>query len=344
MLPVVLSVVACLTAPNIAAADPAPGSGSSFGPAPAPPPPPTPRNGAAVDHIDVINSRQWNVYVYSPSMNKVILLQVIRPADTSRPRPTYYVLNGGGGGEDPANWYRQSDIVSFFADKNVNVVTPVGGRLTYYTDWERPDPAMGGVNKWTTFFTKELPPVLDQALGANGVNAIAGLSTSGSAVLSLAEWAPGLYRAVGAFSGCAHTSVSPGRDYVNAVVTVGGGNTVNMWGPPGDPDWVANDAYVNADKLRGTALYLASGNGLMGPHDNLGDPSVAGDPLSWVGQVTVGGVIEAATDQCTQELAARLQQLGIPATVADGPGTHSWGYWQDDLHKSWPLIAQAIGA
>ena len=26
-------------------------------------------------------------------------------------------------------------FIEFFADKNVNVATPVGGRLSYYTDW-----------------------------------------------------------------------------------------------------------------------------------------------------------------------------------------------------------------
>jgi diacylglycerol O-acyltransferase/trehalose O-mycolyltransferase len=24
-------------------------------------------------------------------------------------------------------------------------------------------------------------------------------------------------------------------------------------------------------------------------------------------------------------------------------GTHSWGYWEDDLHNSWPMLARSMG-
>ena len=306
-------------------------------------PPPIAADGSVLDHIVVLNNREWNMYVYSTAMKKVIQLKVIRPADTTIPRPTFYLLNGAGGGEDEANWQANSDVVSFFADKNVNVVTPVGGRTSYYTDWQKADPVLG-VNEWTTFLTEELPPIVDSALGTTGVNAIAGLSTSGSAVLSLAEAAPWMYRAVASYSGCAETSTLPGRDYVNLVVNVGGGGNVdNMWGPPGDPDWAANDAYLHADRLRGVALYISNRTGLPGPHDTLTGPGIDGNPLTLFGQAVIGGVIEAGTNQCTHRLVDKLETLDIPATVVSGPGTHSWGYWQDDLHNSWSMLAHAIG-
>ena len=42
---------------------------------------------------------------------------------------------------------------------------------------------------------------------------------------------------------------------------------------------------------------------------------------------------------------ARLRRLGIPARVdLYGPGTHTWPYWQRELHRSWPLLMGAIGA
>ncbi|MDG3016443.1 esterase family protein [Corynebacteriales bacterium D3-21] len=301
-------------------------------------------DGSHLDHIDKLDARQWNVYVYSAAMRRTIEFKVIRPANTSAARPSLYLLNGAGGGEDSANWHSQSDVLSFFADKNVNVITPIGGRFTYYTDWLRPDPVLG-VNKWTTFLTRELPPIMNATLGADGRNAIAGLSTSGSAVLALAEQAPGLYQGVGAYSGCAATSTPPGQQYVDLVVGVGGGDTANMWGPQSGPDWAANDAYLHADRLRGLALYISSRTGLPGPHDNLGGPGLEGSPVALADQMAVGGAIEAAVDQCTRQLAAKLSALHIPATVSvDTPGTHSWGYWQDDLHRSWPLLAASIGA
>lgn len=215
------------------------------------PAPTSPSGGSALDHVEEINARQLTMYVYSAAMDKVIPLEVIRPADTSAPRPTLYLLNGAGGGEDTATWQTRTDVVDFFGDKNVNVVNPIGGAYSYYTDWEKPDPVLG-LNKWTTFLTQELPPIVDATLGTTGTNAVAGLSMAGTSVLSLAEAAPSVYRAVGAFSGCAETSTQPGQDYVRFVVGFRGGNVDNMWGPPGGPGWVANDPVVNAERLRGS--------------------------------------------------------------------------------------------
>ncbi|WP_277832660.1 alpha/beta hydrolase [Speluncibacter jeojiensis] len=290
--------------------------------------------------------------VYSAAMGRPVELQVLRAADPAVPAPVLYLLNGADGGVvgDASTWQNSTDITSFFAGRQVNVVTVVGGAYSYYTDWLRPDPVLG-VNEWSTFLTRELPPVMNSALGASGRNAIAGLSMSATSVLSLAEHShtlgPGagpLYQAVGAYSGCAQTSTAPGVDYVRMVVRGrGGGDVQNMWGPIGGPDWIAHDPARNAENLRGTALYVASGSGLPGPHDTLADPDVHGSPGALANQVG-GGVLEAAVDQCNHALAQELRDIHIPATFDFTPtGTHSWGYWQDDLHKSWPMIAAATG-
>ncbi|KXX56517.1 alpha/beta hydrolase [Rhodococcus sp. LB1] len=284
------------------------------------------------------------VHVYSPSMDRVVPVAVQTPADTSVPRPTLYLLNGAGGGEDEATWQHQADVESFFADKNVNVVTPLAGAFSYYTDWQRDDPELGR-NKWTTFLTQELPPIIDAEFGTSGVNAIAGISMAGTSVLSLAIAAPSLYRGIGAYSGCAETSTDAGQFYVRTVVeSRGGADSENMWGPLGGPGWVANDPLVNAEKLRGTAMFISSSTGLPGEHDTLTARSVDGDPSVLANQVIVGGIIEAAVDSCTHRLASRFDELGIDATFDFRPsGTHSWGYWEDDLHESWPMLATAMG-
>ncbi len=196
-------------------------------------------------------------------------------------------------------------------------------------------------NKWQTFLTRELPPVIDAQFGTNGVNSIAAISMTATSVLNLAISAPGLYRSVGAYSGCAETSTQPGQDYVRLVVGArGGADPTNMWGPFDGPGWRENDPVVNAEKLRGTALYVSTGSGLPGPHDNLQAPDVNGNPGALLNQIVVGGIIESAVNGCTHGLADRLNSLGIPATFDFKPtGTHSWGYWQDDLHNSWPMLA-----
>ncbi|MFI6431478.1 alpha/beta hydrolase [Rhodococcus oryzae] len=298
------------------------------------------QSGSKIERVEG-SGRQVTAYVYSASMGKTIPVKVQRPMDSSAPRPTLYLLNGAGGGEDSATWQRRTDVATFFADKNVNVVTPVGGAFSYYTDWQKDDPKLGR-NKWTTFLTKELPPLIDSEFKANGVNSMAAISMTGTSVLNMAIAAPGLYKSVASYSGCAETSTDMGRAYIKMVVESRGGAKVeNMWGAKNDAAWVANDPVVNAEKLRGTQLYISSGNGLPGAHDNLEE---TGGISGLANQALLGGVIEGATLVCTNNLSKRLGELGIPAVVDFRPnGTHSWGYWEDDLHKSWPMLAASIG-
>nr|WP_068276051.1 alpha/beta hydrolase family protein [Aldersonia kunmingensis] len=304
----------------------------------------TSEDGSKIVSIEQRAPQRLRITVHSTAMDRDIMLSVLRPADTKKPAPTLYLLNGGGGGEDGATWGIQTDYINFFADKHVNVVTPLAGKWSYYTDWVNTDPKLGN-NKWQTFLTQEVPPLIDAALDTTKVNAIAGLSTSGTSVFNLAIAAPGLYKGIGAYSGCAQTSDLMGQEFVKTVVNVWGeGDVTNMWGPLNGPGWVANDPLVHADKLRGHAIYVSSGSGLPGPHDTLANPAIKGSVDVLANQIIVGGAIEAATNQCSHNLAARLGQLGIPATFDFKPaGTHSWNYWEDDLHNSWPVLAQSMG-
>ncbi len=297
-------------------------------------------NGSSLERVDG-TGRQVTAYVHSVSMDKTIPVKIQMPADMSAPRPTLYLLNGAGGGEDSATWQRRTDMASFFSDKRVNVVTPIGGAFSYYTDWQKDDPELGR-NKWTTFLTQELPPIIDTAFKGNGTNSLAAISMTGTSVLNLAIQAPGLYKSVAGYSGCAETSTPAGQAYIKLVVeSRGGGDTENMWGPTGGAGWVENDPVVNAEKLRGTEIYMSSGNGLPGAHDTL---AKTGSNAALANQVLLGGAIEGATLLCTNNLFKRLNALNIPSTFDFRPnGTHSWGYWQDDLHKSWPWIARTIG-
>ncbi|MBF6440801.1 alpha/beta hydrolase [Nocardia farcinica] len=304
---------------------------------------PTSADGSRAVDLVVVDARTVRLRVYSAAMDRVIDIDVQRPADTGAPRPTLYLLAGAGGGEDSASWAKQTSVLEFLADKNVNVVQPIGGAWTYYTDWRAPDPALG-VNKWKTFLTEELPPVIDAALGTNGVNALAGLSMSGTSALQLPIAAPGLYRAVAAYSGCAQISDPVGHHFVATVVAAGHGDVVNMYGPPDDPMWVANDPYVQAERLRGLELFLSTGTGLPGKWDTLNGPHAMPGSDGLTNQLVLGGILEAGADHCTRNMRDRLTQLGIPATYDFQPrGTHSWGYWEDALKLSWPVLAKGLG-
>ncbi|WP_084478871.1 alpha/beta hydrolase [Nocardia jejuensis] len=305
---------------------------------------PLSEDGSGITSFEIRDARNLTLRVRSTAMGREFEVDVQRPADTSVPRPVLYMLNGAGGGQDTATWKRNTNADQFFSDKNVNVVMPIGGAFTYYTDWREADPRLG-VNKWKTFLTEELPPIIDGALGANGISAIAGMSMSGTSVLQLPIAKPGLYRAVAAYSGCAQISDPIGRKFAELVVSVGGGNPENMYGPENDPEWTENDPYVNADALRGLELYVSNGSGLPGRHDTFTDVRSLGPADGGImQQLVVGGILEAASDWCARNLRVRLQELNIPATFdISQAGTHSWGYWEDALKASWPVLAKGLG-
>ncbi|MFH5207381.1 alpha/beta hydrolase [Antrihabitans sp. NCIMB 15449] len=290
------------------------------------------------------SDRDITLSVYSAAMSRTFSVTVQRAADDSVPRPTLYLLTGVSGGVDGTQWGRKSDALQFLRDKNVNVVSPIGGPFSYYTDWRNDDPLLGR-NKWKTFLTAELPPLIDEHFDTNGKNAIAGLSMSGASAFALAAAAPGLYASAASYSGCVQTSDPIGQSLVRIVVEFwGGANTQNMWGPPGDPMWAANDPFVHAANLRGMALYISTGTGLPGEYDVYDGPYSIPGPAGFANQLTVGGVIEVATDYCSRNLKTRLDQLGIGAHYNFRPtGTHTWGYWQDDFKDSWPVLAGPLG-
>ncbi|MEV6059712.1 alpha/beta hydrolase [Nocardia asteroides] len=300
-----------------------------------------PEKPSAVSSI-VKDGRTWHLKVYSAAMKKDITVDVQRPADESKPAPNLYLLNGLDAGEGTASWAAQTNALGFLADKQVNVIQPIGGRGSYYADWQKEDARLG-LNKWNTFFTQELPPLLDSTLNSTGLNSLAGLSTSGTSVLQLAEAKPGLFKSVAAYSGCAQIADPMGRQFVKfSVETWAGGDTENMYGPDNDPAWVANDPVLNAEKLRGTNLYISSGSGLPVMED-VRYYTEGNGPMGVV-NLGLGVAIEAATNACTQNLKTKLDSLGIPATYMFNPvGTHYWPYWEQALHESWPMLAQGMG-
>lgn len=306
-----------------------------------------------------IDSRRFVASVWSPSMATDVPVLAQRPANGTESAPAMYLLNGSTGGEDGDDWTHATDANSFYDDKNVWVLTPIGGAASYYADWRNVDPAANfrfGVTtdrplRWETFLTSELPQTFEGAHGGYSTErsrGIAGISMSGSSVVRIAENHPGFYRAVGAYSGCADMASVPGQLITRIVAFFpGAADASNMYGPPGDPEWERQDPVINAHKLAAhpPAMWISAGNGLPGAHDTLDDPRIAGNVGQLAQQVTIGGLDEAATLGCTAALSRRFSELDIPATFRFPPnGTHSWGYWQDQMHESWPMFRDALQA
>jgi diacylglycerol O-acyltransferase / trehalose O-mycolyltransferase len=288
-------------------------------------------------------SRTLTLQVYSAAMRKDVEVVVQRAAAGAPSAPTLYLLNGIGGGSDGATWQTKTGAFDFLADKNVNVVQPVGGAGSYYTDWRAADPVLG-VNKWKTFLLDELPPLINAALGANKVNVIAAISMAGTSELQLAEADPTMYKSVAVYSGCAKISDPMGHEFLSFTEDqTEHGNLVNMYGQPNDPMWAANDPYIHADRLRGINLFFSSGTGLPGAYDRLPAEDIA-NVNDLERRYSVGGALEVAVNVCTHQTRDRLNSLGIPATYDFYPqGTHAWAYWNDAFLRSWPVLAKGLG-
>ncbi|AWH96509.1 alpha/beta hydrolase [Dietzia psychralcaliphila] len=304
------------------------------------------------------------VSVWSDKMAIEVPNIVQRPRDGNAGAPVLYLVNGAGGGEDSATWQAQSDVKAFMADKDVWTVTPIGGAFSYYTDWQRHDPNVqtryaretDRPMAFETYLAQELPNLFEGRYGGNYQNrkrSLAAISMTATSVLTIAQNHPGRFQAIGSYSGCAETSTPIGYQFINIVTGMrGGANLDNMWGPYPGPGWVANDPVAQAHKFvaqrdNGTlpAMFISTGNGLPGPHESLENWRLRNSIPALANQAIVGGIIEAATQYCTANLARRFGELQIPAQFDFAPnGTHSWGYWEDDLKQSWPMMAQAMNA
>ncbi|MGX1809921.1 alpha/beta hydrolase [Nocardia sp. NPDC055321] len=291
-------------------------------------------NAAQVVRVDELNATRSALFIDSPAMGRVIQVQVLHPAGGGS-RGSYYLLDGLDPGATQSTWTQATDAEPFFRGKNVNVVLPMGGQASYYTDWISDDPRFGRY-RWETFLTQELPPIIDGYFNGNGVNAIGGLSMGGNAAFTLAVRHPEMYTAVAGYSACPDTTIAQGATMFS--IANRGGNPLNMWGPPGDPAWAEHNPALLAERLRGKTIFLSTGTGIPGPHELEIKPQLPEN-------LFFGGPIEVGVNACVSAFASRLAQLNIPARVDYSPvGTHSWSYWQDTLHASWPTIGGALGA
>ncbi len=295
---------------------------------------PVPAGAAEVVGIDALGPTRSAVFIASPAMGRTVQVQVLHPPGGGS-RPSYYLLDGLDPGVGQSTWTNATEAEAFFLGKNVNVVLPVGGKASYFTDWQRDDPVFGRY-KWETFLTRELPPIIDAEFGGNGVNAIGGLSMGGHAAYILAARHPELYTAVAGYSACPDTGRATGA--VQFSILTRGGNPDNMWGPGGSPEWAAHDPALMLDRLRGKTLFLSTGTGLPGPHELELKPQLPEN-------IVLGGPIEFAVDNCVIAFERQARAAGLPVHVDYSPvGTHSWPYWNDHLQASWPTIGGAIGA
>jgi len=293
-----------------------------------------------VTNIYWYSSRRVAIWVYSPAMKTNIQVQLLLARDWyAKPNarfPQLTMLDGLRAQDNQSGWILNTNVIDFYKDKNVNVVLPVGGESSFYTDWQQPD--RGKHYMWETFLMKELPPILEKDWRSTKVRGIMGLSMGGSAAMMLAARNPGFYKFAASFSGILQFT-SPGMaQAIQFAQNDGGGyDSEKMFGKPSDPAWQEHDPYLLADKLQGTSLYISSGNGVIGPHDQPSDIPLLATNYAGVG-------LELLSRVTSQQFAIKLAEEGVAARVVYRPsGTHTWPYWQFEMQQAWPQAASALG-
>ncbi|MCP1388574.1 esterase family protein [Corynebacterium sp. TA-R-1] len=277
----------------------------------------------------------YEVTVWSPSMEREVRNEVILPGgpENTTPRPTFYLLMGADGAANGWSWRNSSQYQEFFQDKLVNVVTPIGSVSSMQADWYQDDPTTGR-NKWLTYFTKELPPVMDAMFYGTGRDAIAGISMSGGPAIWIASQVPERFVAAGSYSGCPSTTGLVGGIYTSSALKLNGADPLKMWGLPGDEAWVAHSPVLHLDKLTGTKLFVSSAQGVPGPIDATKHSSERiGPPVA----------IEAASYACSVYFVEQAQRAGLDVEWYElVEGTHSWGLFEKSMRESWRVIGPAL--
>lgn len=291
---------------------------------------PSSADAARVTQVVRVSARIRDLTITTPSVDTPVPVRLLLPTDfdaqPTRRWPVLYLLHGCC--DTYRSWTQDSDIEAFTARLGVIVAMPDGGPVGFYSDW-RSGP------KWETFHVVELPRILQQDYRASDARAVAGLSMGGLGALDYAARHPDQFRAVAAFSAVADTRLSAQESAGwLALVAAESPTTVDphdLWGDPVTDAavWAGHNPYDLAARLRGRPVFLSCGTGVPGPLDPPGTPP---------------NRIESQLIRENEALAARLRTLGVAAHVdLYGPGTHSWPYWQRELHRAWPMLASALG-
>ena len=283
------------------------------------------RPGLPVEYLDVP----------SPSMGRDIRIQF----QGGGPKAVY-LLDGLRAQDDYNGWDINTPAFEWFNNSGLSAIMPVGGQSSFYADWYQPSQGNGQsyTYKWETFLTQELPSWLEANRGVSRVgNAAVGISMAGSASMTLAIWHPDQFIYAASLSGFLNPSEGWWPTLIGmAMNDAGGYNANSMWGPSSDPAWKRNDPMVNIPRLvaNNTRLWVYCGTGT--PSDL--DSGTDGENLM-AAQFLEGFTLRTNITFRDNYIAAggRNGVFNFPAN-----GTHSWGYWGQQLQQMVPDLQTVL--
>jgi diacylglycerol O-acyltransferase/trehalose O-mycolyltransferase len=275
--------------------------------------------------------------VPSPSMGRDIKIQF----QGGGPHAVY-LLDGLRAQDDYNGWDINTPAFEWFHDSGLSAIMPVGGQSSFYTDWYQPSQGNGQnyTYKWETFMTRELPTWLAANRGISPVgNAAVGISMAGGASMNYAIWYPQQYIYAGSLSGFLNPSEGWWPTLIGLAMTDAGGfNANSMWGPSSDPAWQRNDPMVNIGRLvaNNTRLWVYCGTGIPSDLDSGTDG----------GSLMAAQFLEGFTLRTNISFRDKYLAAGGRNGVFNFPtnGTHSWGYWGQQLQQMVPDLQRVLNA
>ncbi|MBP2476511.1 S-formylglutathione hydrolase FrmB [Crossiella equi] len=271
------------------------------------------------------DQRIVDIRLESTALRREIELTVLVPGNWhkgDRDWPVLHLLHGAG--DDHTCWLRETDVLRLTEQLDLLVVQPPGGRVGLYSDWLAPD-RMGTIPHWDDFHFRELPHLLEKHYRANRRRIGIGVSMGGYGVVRGAQRHPGFFQGLASFSGLLHTTRRGMPAFTRAMLRREGEKASSLWSSW--EHWQAEDPFRDAELLRGTSLYLATGDGRRGIFDR---------------RFSGGSVLEWIIGPGTVDFAARLAGLGIPATLHTYSGTHTWPYWRRELETALPILSEVL--
>ena len=202
---------------------------------------------------------------------------------------------------------------------------PEGGAVGFYSDWR--NGGRGGAPAWETFHLRELRGLLERDFGAGRRRAIAGLSMGGLGAMAYAARHPGLFGAAASFSGLVHP-----RQHAAFLLGLMGAFTPDaraVWGDPARDraTWAAHDPTRSPRACAAPGSSWPPATGARARSTAAGAPATASRRRS--------GPRRGPSSR-------RLRALRVRArTDLYGPGTHTWPYWQRELHRALPTLLGA---
>jgi diacylglycerol O-acyltransferase / trehalose O-mycolyltransferase len=176
------------------------------------------------------------------------------------------------------------------------------------------------------------------AAGLLGLIGMAGGPATARAfsALVLAIYHPQQFVYAGSMSGFLNLSNGQWPGLVNVAMRWDGGFDSNaMWDPPSNPAWAHNDPTVNVSKLvaNNTRIWIYCGNHTSTPLD-VSNPNTAG----------LGSLEGLAINSKAAFKNACLGAGGSNGVFNFPNGTHTWGYWGQQLQEMKADLQRVLGA